>query len=116
MKRKYRIPIIFLTAIFMLPNIAVNAEPQKESITAEEAAEKIYADLTEYKEIELNDKKTKFDDYTVKRYLDEAERQIESNDKNIEQAKSKLNLPDVSINEKNQYRYQIEYLNIYGFE
>ena len=100
----------------MLPNISVNAEPQKESITAEEAAEKIYADLIEYKEIELNDKKTKLDDYNVKRYLDEAERQLESNDKNIKQATSKLNFPDISSDEKNQYHYQIEYLKIYGFE
>ena len=116
MKNKCKISIILLTVIFMFPNIAVDAEQKKESVTAEEYAEKICVNLTEYKEIELNDKKTKLDDYNVKRYLDEAERQLESNDKNIEQAKSKLNLPDVSSDEKNQYRYQIEYLNIYGFE
>lgn len=116
MKSKFRIPLIFLTAFFMFPNIAVYAEQKKGSITAEESAEKIYVDLTEYKEIELNDNKTKLDNYTIKRYLEEAERQLESNDKNIKETKSKLNSTDISNEEINHCRYQIEYLNIYGFE
>lgn len=100
----------------MLPNIIVFAENKNESVTAEKLAEDIHINLTEYKEIELNDKKTKLDDYTVKRYLYDAEQQIESNDKNIEQTTSKLYLSNTSSEEKNQCRYQIEYLKIYGFE
>lgn len=56
------------------------------------------------------------DDHTVKKYIDETERQIESNDKSIEQAKSKLNSLNVSDEEINQCRYQIEYLKINSFE
>lgn len=102
--------------MLFIPNINTFAETKKENITAEELTEKIYVNLAEYKEIELNDKRTKLDDYTVKRYLEEAERQIESNDKNIEQAESKLYSIDISREEKNQCRYQIEYFKIYNFE
>lgn len=116
MKNKYRIIIVFLTVILFAPNINTFAEEKKENITAKELAEKIYVDLAEYKEIELNDKKTKLDDYTVSRYLEESERQIESNDRNIEQAESKLNSIDISSEERNQCRYQIEYFKIYNFE
>lgn len=116
MKNIYRIIIFFLTAMLFIPNINTFAETKKENITAEELTEKIYVNLAEYKEIELNDKRTKLDDYTVKRYLEEAERQIESNDKNIEQAESKLDSIDISREEKNQCRYQIEYFKIYNFE
>lgn len=100
----------------MFPNISVFAENKSEIITAEKLAEEIYINLTEYREIELNDKKAKLDDYNAKKYFDDAERQIESNNKNIEQAEAKLNSYDISSDEKNQCRYQIEYLKIYGFE
>lgn len=100
----------------MFPNIGVFAENKSESITVEKLAEEIYINLTEYREIELNDKKEKADDYTVKNYLNEAERQLESNNKNIEQTEIKLNSLDISSEEKNQCRYQIEYLKIYEFE
>ena len=102
--------------MLFIPNINTFAETKKENITAEELTEKICVNLAEYKEIELNDKRTKLDDYTVKKYLEEAERQIESNDKNIEQAETKLYSIDISREEKNQCRYQIEYLKIYNFE
>ncbi len=115
MKNKYKVITIFLTAILLVPNINVFAE-KKENLTAEELAEKIYVDLIEYKEIELNDKQTKLDDYKVKKYLEDAERQIESNNKNIEQAELKLNSVYISNEEKNQCRYQIEYFKIYEFE
>lgn len=116
MKNKCEFFVVPLIAALMFSNITVFAENKKESITAEKLAEEIYVNLTEYKEIELNDKRSKSDDYTVKRYIDEVERQLESNDKSIEQAKSKLNSSDTSSEEKNQCRYQIEYLKIYGFE
>lgn len=116
MRNKCRFFVVSLIVVLMFPNITVFAENKEETITAEELTEKIYVNLAEYKEIELNDKKSKLDDYTVKRYLEEAERQIESNDKNIEQAESKLNSIDISREEKNQCRYQIEYFKIYNFE
>lgn len=116
MKSICRIIIVFLTVMLFIPTINTFAETKKENITAEELTEKIYVNLAEYKETELNDKRTKLDDYTVKRYLEEAERQIESNDKNIEQAESKLYSIDISREEKNQCRYQIEYFKIYNFE
>lgn len=116
MKIKFIVTVIILIAVFIFISSTVYAEPQKESTTAESLADKIYSDFIEYKEIELNDKKTKLDDYTVKKYFNETERQIESNDKSIEQFKSKLNLPDISNDERNQYRYQIEYLKINSFE
>ncbi len=115
MKNKYKVIMIFLAAILLVPNINVFAE-KKENLTAEKLAEKIYVDLIEYKEIELNDKQTKLDDYKVKKYLEDAERQIESNNKNIEQAELKLNSVYISNEEKNQCRYQIEYFKIYEFE
>lgn len=116
MKNKCGFFVIPLIAALMFPNITVFAKNKEESITAEKLAEKIYVNLTEYKEIELNDKKSKLDDYTIKDSLNEAERQLESNDKNIEQTKIKLSSLDISSEEKNQCRYQIEYLKIYEFE
>lgn len=116
MKNKCRFFAVSLIAALMFPNIGVFAENKSESITVEKLAEEIYINLTEYREIELNDKKEKADDYTVKNYLNEAERQLESNNKNIEQTEIKLNSLDISSEEKNQCRYQIEYLKIYEFE
>jgi len=116
LKSKCRFFAISLIAALMFPNISVFAENKSEIITAEKLAEEIYINLTEYKEIELNDKREKADDYMVKNYLNEAERQLESNDKNIKQTEIKLNSSDISSEEKNQCRYQIEYLKIYGFE
>lgn len=116
MKNKCRIIIIFLAIILLVPHINVCAEQKKENVTAEDLAEKIYIDLIDYKEIELNDKKAKADDYTGKNYLDEAERQIGSNDENIVQAESRLSSIGISSEEKNQCRYQIEYFKIYNFE
>lgn len=116
MKNKCKIIIIFLAVILLVPYINVCAEQKKENVTAEDLAEKIYVNLIDYKEIELNDKKAKADDYTGKDYFDEAERQIESNDENIEQAESKLSSIDISSEERNQCRYQIEYFEIYNFE
>lgn len=116
MKIKFIVTIIILIAVFIFISGTVYAESPKENITAEGLADKIYSDFIEYKEIELNDKKTKLDDYTVKKYLEDTERQIESNDKSIEQFKAKLNLPDISNDERNQCRYQIEYMKINSFE
>ncbi len=116
MKIKCIVAIIILITVFISVGGTVYAEPSPKSITVESLTDKIYGDLIEYKEIELNDKKTKLDDHTVKKYIDETERQIESNDKSIEQAKSKLNSLDISDEEINQCRYQIEYLKINSFE
>lgn len=116
MKNIYKFFAVSLIAALMFPNVIVFAENKKESITAEKLAEEIYVNLTEYREIELNDKREKYDDYTVKKYLSETERQIESNDKNIEQTEIKLKSKDISDEEKNQCHYQIEYLKIYNFE
>lgn len=116
MKIKRIAPVIILISVFISVGGTVYAEPPPKSITAESLTDKVYGDLIEYKEIELNDKKTKLDDHTVKKYIDETERQIESNDKSIEQAKSKLNSLDISDGEINQCRYQIEYLKINSFE
>lgn len=116
MKNKFKSCIIFLIAILLIPNINVGAEQKKECVTAEDLAEKIYVDLIDYKEIELNDKKAKADDYTGKKFFYEAERQIKSNDKNIEQAEIKLSSIDTSSEERNQCRYQIEHFKIYNFE
>ena len=116
MKNKYRIIIVLLTAILLIPRINTFADTKKENITAEELAEKIYVNLAEYKEIELNDKRTILDDYSVVKYLEEAERQIESNNKSIEQAESKLRSSNISSEEKTQSRYQIEYFKIYNYE
>lgn len=115
MKIKCIASIIILISVFISVECTVYAEPPPK-ITAESLTDKIYGDFIEYKEIELNDKKTKLDDHTVKKYIDETERQIESNDKNIEQAKTKLNSTDISNEEINQCRYQIEYLKINNFE
>lgn len=116
MKNKCKISIIFLIAILLLPNIIICAEQEKDSVTAEKLAEEIYINLIEYREIELNSKREKADDYIVKNYLNEAERQIESSDKSIEQAESKLSSFDISNDERSQCHYQIEYLKIYNFE
>lgn len=116
MKIKRIAAIIILILVFISVGGTVYAEPPKENTTAESLTDKLYCDFIEYKEIELNDKKTKLDDYTVKKYLDETERQVESNDKSIEQAKTKLNSSDITNEERNQCRYQIEYLKINSFE
>lgn len=116
MKIKRIVSIIILISVFISIGGTVYAKPSKKNISAESLADKIYSDFIEYKEIELNNKKTKLDDHTVKKYIDETERQIESNDKNIEQAKTKLNSTDISNEEINQCRYQIEYLKINSFE
>lgn len=116
MKNKYMVNIILLITIFTFTSSTVYAEFSNENNTAESLADKIYITFIEYKEIELNDQKAKLDDYTVKKYLDDAERQIEANNKNIEQAETKLNLYDISREEKNQFRYQIEYLKLNSFE
>ena len=114
MKNKCRFFAVSLIVVLIFPNISAFAE--NKSITAEKLAEDIYVNLTEYREIELNDKNAKLDDYNVKKYLDDAKRQIESNQKNIEQAETKLNSIDISNEEINQCRYQIEYLKINSFE
>ncbi len=62
MKSKCRFFAVSLIAALMFPNISVFAENKSEIITAEKLAEEIYINLTEYKEIELNDKREKADD------------------------------------------------------
>lgn len=114
MKNKIRITIILLVSALMFPCLPAGAE--QKITTADELAEAIYVEMPYFKEIELSDKRTKLNAYTVQNYLEQAERQIKSNDKNIEQAKSVLNSPDTSTEEHNQCRYQIEYLKINDYE
>ena len=116
MRNKCGFFVVPLIAALMFSNITVFAENKEENITADRLVEEIYVNLIEYREIELNNKRSKLDDYTIKNSLNEAERQLESNDKNIEQMEIRLNSSGTSSEEKNQCRYQIEYLKIYGFE
>lgn len=114
MKNKIRIPIILLASVLMFPCLPAGAE--QKIATAEELAETLYIEFPEFREIELRDKKAKLDNYTVKSYFDESERQIESNKNNVQQIEQALKSPETTREEIDQYKYQLEYLKIYYYE
>lgn len=109
---------LFTITLFLISNFGINIYAASCSVDKNilETTESVYKKYYDFKEIEINDKKEKSDDYIINKNIKEIDLQIENSNKNIEQLENGINSYSTSPEEIQQYRYQLEYQNIYKYE